>query len=465
MRRFVLLSLALCVALPQAYGVAVVSENGDDISEWTEVDGDWQAIDGVIVRTAAQEANHTHALVLEDALDMTAVTFPVTLTYALKCETQGGGEIWTGIGLAAPDVTASNIEDGAVIIAMRDDNGSLGLMALLGGRAWLQTNANIAWKPDTWYTMRVVLSNPDFAAGKVDIDATLQEVGGADSTSISLAGAPSGNNFELDQANVAIFTRGSAAGVGGLRSFDNIVVEAANVPGGKVMLANDGTDISGWVQASGTWEVVNGAIVRTSPQSGDVTHALMKENVVSMIQADGVCLEYDVKVESLTTQSDETWTGIGMFAPSPTASNIESGAVVMAFRDGGAGSSQGRGLHVLVGGRAWLLREPNLLWNADTWYHMTITVTNADIGAGQCDIAATLSEVGGAGATSLVLEGVPASLGSTQVYDLDQGGLALFSRSGGAAEGGMRSFDNILVTAVGFKPIFRSFAEHYELYK
>ncbi|MGC9330031.1 MAG: hypothetical protein ACP5I1_20515, partial [Candidatus Hinthialibacter sp.] len=70
---------------------------------------------------------------------------------------------------------------------------------------------------------------------------------------------------------------------------------------------------------------------------------------------------------------------------------------------------------------------------------------------------ATLSEVGGSGAASLILMNAP----SGNSYELAQSGIALFSRSGGAGEGGMRSFDNIVVTAVKSS----SGIESYEMMK
>jgi len=449
MKKAGLLLLAVGLFLPQAYGVAIVASDGTDISQWVEVDGAWQSVDGAIVRTAEQQSGHTHALVLENAIDMTQVTFPVTLTYDLKSERDSGGsgEVWTGIGIGAPSVGTSNIEDGAIIVAMRDNGGTKGLNFLVGGRQWAQGQGNFDWLPDTWYTMRVVLTNPDFTTNKVDIYATLQEKGGANGVVATMAGVPaSGNAFVLSQTALTIFTRGSAAGIGGLRSFDNIVLEAANVPTGSVVYSNDGTSVAGMTDVKGVFEVVDGAIVRTDAVAADTTQGAMLENVVSMVGNQSVSLEYDIKVETLTTKSDETWSGIALFTPAPTAGNIEDGAVIMIIRDGGATSNQGRGLHALLGGRAWLSQTPNLFWKADTWYHMSVTVANANVDTGKADVIATLSEVNGSGAASLIMLNAP----STNKYELKQSGLALFSRSGGAAEGGKRSYDNIVVTKVPF---------------
>ncbi|MGC9326857.1 MAG: hypothetical protein ACP5I1_04425, partial [Candidatus Hinthialibacter sp.] len=380
MKKWFLTGLALCILMPQAYGVALLAENGDDLSDWTIITGEWESVDGAIVRTGVQQGNHTHALVKSGVIDLTKVTFPVTLTYDLKTEsdTGGSGEVWTGIGIGGPAADASNIEDGAVIVAVRDNNGAKGLNFLVGGRQWAQGDANFDWQPDTWYTMRVVLTNPDFAANKVDIEASLHEKGGEAGVYVTGAGIPaSGNAFELSQTSISIFSRGSAEGIGGMRSFDNIVLEAANVPGGSVAYQNDGTSVSEFTQVKGVFEVVDGAIVRTDPVAPDTTQGAMLDGVANMEGNDSVSLEYDIKVETITTQGDETWSGIALFAPAADAGNIEDGAVIMTMRDGGAGSDQGRGLHALLGGRAWLSQQPNLFWKADTWYHMSVTVTNA----------------------------------------------------------------------------------------
>ena len=452
-KRVLILMAGVCMLMPQAFGVAILSLDGSSLNGTIEVDGSWKSVNGAIVRTAVQKANYTHALVIPNALDLTQVTFPVTLTYDLMIETEGAGkgEVWTGIGLCTPPAGASNIEDGAIIVALRDNSGSKGVNFLVGGRQWAQGDKNYEWKAGQWYTIQVVLSNPDFKANKVDISAAVAQKGAAVAgVVITGKGIPvSGNAFVLNQKNIALFTRGSAEGIGGMRSFDNIVVEAVNVNGGKVVFSNDGSSVAGMDVDSGTWESVGGAIVQTGKQVGDKTHALVKSGVINLTGgAEAVSLEYDVKVQSLTTKGDETWTGIGLFTPVKGASNIEDGAVIMTIRDGGnatAATPNARGLHALLGGRAWLYNSvSNLLFKADTWYHMSVTVSKISPTTGKADIVATLAEVGGSGAASVVLKNAPAS----NKFEFGQKGIALFTRSGGSAEGGQRSFKNIVLTQI-----------------
>src|SRR5690606_8909521 len=155
----------------------------------------------------------------------------------------GEGEVWTGIGIGSPSADAGNIEDGAVVVALRDNGGNKGLHVLVGGRQWAnQTNA-FDRQPGTVYTVRVQLSNPNFNTNQVDIDASVHEKGGEDGTTISLDAVPaSGNAFVLSQTGLTLFSRSSAEGKGGSRSFDNIVLEAASIPGAMVAYQNDGSD-------------------------------------------------------------------------------------------------------------------------------------------------------------------------------------------------------------------------------
>lgn len=449
MFRALLVVLSIVLLIPQANAVAIFGDDGSSVENWTAHSGQWESVDGAIVMNGEQGNGVTFALLSNTAIDYASLTFPITLTYDLKVELDAPSEIWTAVGLFAPSLSAGNIEDGAVVVALRTGNGGEGLHILVGGRQWISQDLNFDWLPDTWYTMRVVLSNPDFTANKVDIDATIHQKGAEGEgigVGVSLAGAPAGGNaFELGQTGLALYSRN---GNGGVRSFDNIVLEAANVPNGKVVYDNDGTDVSGFTAVQGTFEVVDGAIVRTDPVKADTTQAFILQNVIDYTNASMISLEYDIKVESITTQSSETWSGIGLFTPPATAGNIEDGAVVMAFRDGGVGNTQGRGLHALLGGRAWLERNPNLFWKPDTWYHMSVTVMNPDIANGKTDILATLSEIGGTGAASVILRNAP----STNRYELTQTGISLFSRSGGNAEGGKRSWDNIRVVEVGATP-------------
>ncbi|MDX9753326.1 MAG: hypothetical protein RBU29_05155, partial [bacterium] len=354
MKKLFVLGFALCMLLPQAFGVVLFSSNGEDISNFTLLSGEWSTEQGMIERVGVQEGGKTHGIVLDNVIDMTTVTFPVVLTYDVKVEkdAEGAGEVWTGIGIGAPAPGASNPEDGAIIVALRDNGGSKGLNFLVGGRQWAQGNANFDWQADTWYTMRVALSNPNFGTNQVDITASIVEKGTDVGVVISGQGVPTGGNpYVLTQKALAIFSRGSAEGKGGIRSFDNIVLEAANVAGGAIAYQNDGTSVAEFTQVKGVFEVVDGAIVRTDAVAPDTTQGAMIGGVASMEGNASVSLEYDIKVETITTAGDETWSGIALFTPAPTASNIEDGAVIMTMRDGGLGSDQGRGVHALRGGR------------------------------------------------------------------------------------------------------------------
>lgn len=452
MKKLLFSVLAASFMAVQANAVVVMSSDGSSVDGWTARQGTWESVDGAISMTATDQPNgQTWALTSDTGVDFQSLTYPVTLTYDIKAQNNAPEEVWTAVGLFAP---ADGAETGSVVCALRAGNGGLGLHVLVGGRQWISQVSNLAWAADTWYTIRVVLNNPNFATNKIDIDATIHEKGGEAGASVSIQGAPvSGGTFELGNTGVTLFSRN---GNGGIRSFDNIVIEAANVPEGNVVYRNDGTDVSGFTAVAGVFESVGGAIVRTDPVRANTTQAFIRQGVVDFAKASAVSLEYDIKVQSLSTTS-ETWSGIGLFTPPSTAGNIEDGAVIMAFRDGGSNATEGRGLHSLVGGRAWALRVPNLFWKPDTWYHISVTVSNPDFATGHTDIAATLSEIGGTGATSVVLKNAP----SSSSYALGQTGISLFSRSGGADLGGTRSWDNIRVVQVRQT----SNVEHFESLK
>lgn len=236
MKRLLLLGVAVYLVLPQAYAGDILNEDGSDISEWV-VGGSaatWASVDGAIVRTSPQAGDATHALVLLNALDLTRVLTPVTLSYDVKAQFRSGGngvsgEIWTGVGLCAPD---DGGEADAIIFALRDDDGPAGLMSLVGGRCWDLTPANIDWQADTWYTITATLDNPDFAIGKIDVDTRIEQKGGGASAALVVPQSPSCNTYNLEQTAVCLYTRGSAADVGGLRSFDNITITAAGMKSG-----------------------------------------------------------------------------------------------------------------------------------------------------------------------------------------------------------------------------------------
>lgn len=414
MKKLLFSALAASFIASQASAVVIFSSDGSSVDGWSANNGTWESVDGAISMTSTDQPNgQTWALTSSTAIDYTSLTYPVSLTYDIKAQNNSPEEVWTAVGLCAP---LDGAETGSIVAALRAGNGGLGLHILVGGRQWISQTSNLAWKADTWYTIRVVLDNPNFATNQIDITATLSEKGvAADGAMVSLTQAPaSGGTFELGNQGVTLFSRN---GNGGVRSFDNIVIEAANVPSGNIVYRNDGTDISGFTAVSGVFESVGGAIVRTDPVRANTTQAFIKSGVVDFTKASAISLEYDIKVQSLSTGS-ETWSGIGLFTPPSTAGNIEDGAVIMAFRDGGSNATEGRGLHSLVGGRAWALRVPNLLWKADTWYRVSVTVSNPDFNTNHCDIAATLSEIGGTGATSLVLNNAP----STNMYALNQTG-------------------------------------------
>lgn len=449
MKKFLFAVLVVGFMMSQAYGVAVFTENGTSLYKWIQADGQWVVENGAIARVNEQVADHTHGLTIPDAVDLTKLTFPVSLTYDVMVEKEGAGagEVWSGIGLTTPG--ANDIEQGAVVVALRDNAGKKGVNFLVGGRQWAQGDANYTWKAGQWYTIRVVLENPNFDKGQIGITASINVRGASEAGFVvSKAVVPADtNSFLLKQTGITLFSRSSKAGLGGKRYYDNIIVEAANVPNGKVVYKNSGTDLTGFKASdTSTWAVVDGAITRTSAQKAGTTHAFVINDIINLKGgAEAVSLEYDVKVEKVATLADETWTGIGLFTPAIGATNIEDGAVIETIRD--AGLNGARGLHSLVGGRAWIDNSsPNLMFKANAWYHMSVTISKINATKGLCDISATMYEVGGTGAASVVLHNAPAAQGKT--YVLTNKGISLFSRSGKDNEGGTRAFKNIVVTQI-----------------
>lgn len=455
MKKFLFAVLVLSVMMSQAYGVAVFTEDGTSLYKWSQASGQWTVENGAIARVNEPVGGHTDGLTIRDAVDLTKLTFPVSLTYDVMVEKEaaGAGEVWTGIGLTSPVVhNPDDIEGGAIVVALRDDGGKKGVNFLVGGRQWAQGDTNYTWKAGQWYTIRIVLNNPDFDKGLIDIAASINVRGASEAGfTVSQQGVPTVTRtadkiFNLKQTSITLYSRSGANGLGGKRYFDNIIVEAANVPDGKVIYKNDGTDLTGFKasETTSTWAVVDGAITRTSAQKGGTTHCFYLPEVINLKGgAEAVSLEYDVKVEKLATKADETWTGIGLFSP---AAGGEGGAVIETIRDSGLGGA--RGLHSLVGGRAWIDNSsPNLMFKANAWYHMSVTVSKINQTKGLCDISATLSEVGGTGAASVILHNVPAA--QSKVYDFSVNkGISLYSRSGTDGEGGTRAFKNIVVTQI-----------------
>ena len=64
---------------------------------------------------------------------------------------------------------------------------------------------------------------------------------------------------------------------------------------------------------------------------------------------------------------------------------------------------------------------------------------------------------------AVIMENAPAAFSSGKKFSFDQKGISLFTRSGGSAEGGKRSFDNIVVTQVPSLPL--SNVETFEAFK